>query len=186
MKRITAVFAAVMLWVATLATIPLTGCTPSVTALANDAKDVGQVALQIAAASQTLYPQISADLTIAANDLIAGANALLSGTTTESKILALVDAVDIILARFPDATVQAIAVFLPIVIAAITAIYDNFGTPAKTGAVAARAMTANVTRVKAYSPAKIKHRFGRSVEGDIRATWNDTVAQYPNAGMKAL
>jgi hypothetical protein len=161
---------------ASVSMVATTGC--SAASLAADAQDVANVAQQIATATKTLFPTISADLSTAASDLGAAATAFASGGTTQAKVLNLVEAVDTILSRIPIPVVQQIAQFLPIAIAAILAIYNAFGHPL-TASIAPRVS-------QRLAPAKLHHVFGRSVRGDIKATWNDTVRTYPSAGFTEL
>lgn len=158
--------------------VTMTGCTVTTTQIANDATAVAKVALQIATAAADIYPTISAKITQAANDVSSVANALLSGTTTEARLIAVLEALDTILSAIPTTVTQTIAEFLPIAIAGIEAIYSYVGTTSTSLAKGALRSTSTSWVGKA----NIKHRFGRSREGDFRAAWNEAVKNNPSAG----
>jgi uncharacterized protein YdbL (DUF1318 family) len=164
--------------VAATATVGMTGCTVTATQIANDAAVVAKVALQIATASAELYPNISAEITLAANDVSNVASALISGTTTEARLIAVLQTLDTILSAIPNPTTQVIAEFLPIAIAGIEAIYSYVGTT--TPALAKGALRSTISPWAGR--ANVKHRFGRSAEGDFKAAWNEAVKKNPGAG----
>jgi hypothetical protein len=158
--------------------LTMTGCTVTTTQIANDATAVAKVALQIATASADLYPAISAKITLAANDVSSVASALLAGTTTEARLIAVLQTLDTILSAIPTTVTQTIAEFLPIAIAGIEAIYSYVETTSASLAKGALRSTSSPWSGKA----NIKHRFGRSREGDFRAAWNEAVKKNPSAG----
>ena len=163
------------------ATAPMTGCTVSVSQIANDAIAVAKVASQIATAVTDLYPSIAAQVSIYAADVTTVATAVLAGTSTEAKLVAALQALDGVLAAIPSTVTQTIAAFIPIAIAGIEAIYSYVGT---TSVVLAKAPLKSVNSAwsSAAKGVKVHHRFGRSREGDFKATWNDAVKAHPNAG----
>jgi hypothetical protein len=155
-------------------TLPLcvanTGCTVSVAQIKADGAAVAQAVSSIAAIEQATDPALAAKLTDAANALLAITN----NWTTGSSVALFNDAanaVEVVLALVPQTA--AIAPLIPIAVAAIDILIANIN-PAQASLVKAKA---------SYNPYRgkvvINHRFGRSVEGDFKATWNGVVKLYP-------
>jgi len=162
-------------------TVAMTGC--STATLTADAQGIATVAKQIADAIATEAPQVSIDLITAANDLSSLATALAGGTTTQAKVLAAVGVIDTILGTIPNPVTQTISQFLPIVVAAIIALYNQFGQPAAANAVTVNSKPRATDTIK---PAAIHHRFLRSGPKDFEAAWNEASRMYPTKGIVAL
>lgn len=167
--------------VATVAVVPMVGCTISVSEIANDAIAVSEVSMQLANAAVSLYPAIAAQVTNAASDVSAIAYGVLSGVNTEAKLVAALQVLDAILSKIPASVPQEIAIFLPIAIAGIQAIYGYVGQNSTVLAKKALTSTSSVWESKAKN-VKVHHVFLRSRGGDFKAVWNDNVKVHPSAG----
>ena len=173
--------------VVSVPTLSTTGCT--FTSVANeigtDAVAAAKAALQIATAAESEYPTLAAQITKYANDVYSAGSALLNGTTTEAKVVSALEALEGILSAVPSGVTQAIAAALPIVIAAIEAIYAFAGS--KTSVTEAKLRVAAPLKSAWSGKAQIHHQLLRSTSGDFKAAWNEQVVKaYPQSGFVAI
>jgi hypothetical protein len=152
--------------------MPMTGCTVTLKQISADAVDIGNSALQIGKAIETVYPAVAAKVEVAANDVVSVAQALGSGATTKAALESALYTLYSILAVIPQTA--AIAQFIPIVVAAIDILFTHLGQ-SQTSLKSLRNPYAGV--------AAINHRPMRSLEGDFHAAWNNAVVEYPGVGM---
>lgn len=155
----------------------ITGCVPAATQIAADGKVVGQAMLSIAAIEQVSNPALAANLTAAANGIIAATSNWTTGST-----LALVNdaaqVAEVALAAIPQTA--AIAPLIPIAIAALDIIIAQAGAPTANVATAVTAHMRTAPIINQYrGRAHISHRPFRSIEGDFTATWNSEAKKHP-------
>jgi hypothetical protein len=177
-------FAALWIITAAAAITPLTGCSPAsvIDKIANGTIAAADGALQVAAAMESSLPGLAQQIKNAATDASSLASALLSGATTEAKVIAALQALQTILNVVPTSVSQAVAAAIPIIIAGIEVLYSLFspGTAVTTHVMGA-----------GNSPwagkANIPHRLFRSVAGDYDAAWQTQVVKaYPGSGFVAI
>jgi hypothetical protein len=178
-------FAALWFICLSAAIVPLTGC-PTVSTvidkIANGTIAAADGALQVSAAMEASLPGLAQQIKNAATDASSLASALLSGSTTEAKVIAALQTLQTLLASVPTGVSQAIAAALPIIIAGIEVLYSLFspGTAVTTHAV-------GVGNSPWVGKANIPHRFGRSLAGDYKAAWDTQVVKaYPGSGFVAI
>jgi hypothetical protein len=149
-----------------------TGCTVSAAQIQADGKALHEALLSVANIYTLTSPTAAANLVTAANALLA----VTQNWQTGSSIAIFNDAanaVEVILAAIPQTA--AIAPLIPIAVAALDILLANVN-PKASNAVALHAMASpkgNPYRGKAT----IKHRMGRSIEGDFKAAWNKAAAE---------
>lgn len=163
-----------------MGTIPVTGCSVSTKQIAADAQAVAAVALQIGTALEPTYSAIAKQVETAANDVMAVAKALGSGTSTVQQLTAVMSALYVIMAAIPQTA--AIAQFLPIIVTGIEAVYSAIAALNGNYSAAPLKIAGNPY----HGMARIHHRIGRSIDGDFRASWNAAVQAYPGAGLTRI
>jgi hypothetical protein len=178
-------FAALWFICLSAAIVPLTGC-PTISTvidkIANGTIAAADGALQVAAAMESSLPALAQEIKNAAQDASQLASALLSGATTEAKVIAALQTLQTLLASVPTGVSQAIAAALPIIIAGIQVLYSLFspGTAVTTHAM-------GIDRSPWVGKANIPHRMFRSVAGDYDAAWQTQVVKaYPGSGFVVI
>lgn len=161
----------VAIWVAVLLVMitPMTGCTISASQVTADGQAVAAACQSIAAQLAVTDPELAANLTKAANGLLAATQNWQSG----SPIAIFNDAaaaVEAALAAIP--VTSAYAALVAIAVAAVDVLIANIN-PASAKMTVAQSNTNPY--LQGEHRAVIKHRFGRSVAGDLKAAFNDAI-----------
>jgi hypothetical protein len=164
MNRITAL---VLSFIFLFATLPMTGCTVTDAQIRADAQAVAAAAGNIAVVLKATNPDLADKLSMAASALSAAAANYNTGSTT-AIIETAAAAVEIALAAIPQTTAYA-----PLVAIAVAAIEVLLANLPQKDAVKAMAVPHEPNPYRGQ--ATIKHRFGRSPEGDLKAAWNEKV-----------
>ncbi len=166
-----------------LITVPTTGCTVTTAQLKSDATTLANALNSLAAVAQATSPAEATALQDAANALNAAAQSSLTGPTWENALNAAAAAAESIMATIP--ITAPYASLLAIAVAAAEMIISN--------------TTGGSTQLKALAPAHaqnlvwylhtghtlVKHRFGRSPAGDLKAAWNNE-ATHTGYGLAAI
>jgi hypothetical protein len=148
---------------------------------------IGKALESIATLLKTENPTVSADLTTAAEGLIAVTS---EWTTGSSKAVFddAANAVEEVLALIPE-TAQ-FAPFVAIAVAALDLLIANIGTPP--APITTAAVKATMDRIEALPPnpyrgkAKIIHHHGNSLAKDFVDAWNAEQAKQPTLGVVTL
>lgn len=161
----------------TLAAMPMTACQNLDQQIQADGAAIATAVQQIAALEQGVNADLSAKLSQGATALLAAVKNF-SSTSAAADVVSAANAIEAVLAVIPQTA--AFAPLVPIAVAAIEVLLANLPGSA---APAAKAIQAHaMVRPKvAYAKAEIKHRFGRTVEGDFKAAWNAQAAKIPGA-----
>jgi len=136
--------------------------------IVQDGAAVGNAVLQIAQnpSFAAAYPAEAAKMVTGATALLALANNWNTGDST-AEIMAVVSALQVILAAIPATSNNPWVQLIPIAVAAIAILVAAIQNTSP--AVTTKRTTAEITR--AYTSGVIKHRLGRSLAGDFNAAW---------------
>ena len=148
--------------------ISTTGCTVTAAQISSDGQTVANALLAIAKLEAVADPSLAANLTSAANALIAAT----ANWTSGSGLAIFNDAAQVAeaaLAAIPQTAI--IAPLIPIAVAALDILIADISS----GSVG---LSANVNPYR--GKAQIHHRFLRSPEGDFKAAWNTVVNAHPD------
>ena len=173
MKKVLTVFAFLLVLVGLGAVTPTTahaqtGCSNINSQIPADGAAVSEAVLAIAAVETD--STLKQNLTLAANDLKTATANWKVGTPTDDINTAAI-ALETVLGSIPQTSKYVTLV--PIAVAAIDVLLQNL--PATTTEVV-KAKTLQVSYNPYRGKATIKHRFGRSVVGDFKSTWNEAAS----------
>lgn len=155
--------AIVMVCLLPFVTMPMTGCTISASQVKADGQAIAQACNSIAAQIAPVNPTLAARLTAASTALLAVTDNWTTGSAVADFNNAA-NAVEAILAAIP--VTAPYATLVAIAVAAVDVLIAN--------------LNPNTVNVRLdgnpyIGKAHIKHRLGRSPEGDLKAAWNDEV-----------
>jgi hypothetical protein len=162
----------VLVLLASLPVMATAGCSSN--ELVADANTLAAALTSLAGAIQGTDPSIAAELKTVAAGLTAAANGVGVGPAWEQALNAAAAAADVVMSAIP--VTAPFAMLLSIAVAAAELIISN----TKAGDTVKAHATPNPSNQLWYlrhGQPLVKHRFGRSQSGDVKAAWNAVAIQ---------
>jgi len=162
-----------LLLAGTMPVMATSGCTSN--QLKADASTLASALTSLASAIKTLDPTVAADLTTAAATLTAALNGTGTGPAWEQVLNGAAAAAEAAMAMIPIT-----APFAALLAIAVSAAELIISATTSSTTVQARVMAnpANLAWYLKTGNVLVKHRFGRSQSGDVKAAWNTAAIEH--------